>query len=66
MGAGIYPPTLADLLKVEGVITETLSGSNFSVKLADRRQILAELSGRLRRFHIRVIVGDRVTPGLSP
>ena len=55
-----------DLFKVEGVIAESLSGSRFSVKLADGRVILAKLSGRLRRFHIRVIVGDRVTIGLSP
>lgn len=55
-----------DLLKVEGVIAESLSGSQFSVKLADGREVKAKLSGRLRRFHIRVLVGDRVTLGLSP
>jgi len=55
-----------DLLKVEGVVTESLSGSQFSVKLADGRIMMAKLSGKIRRYHIKVIVGDRVTVGLSP
>lgn len=55
-----------DLLKVDGVVTESLSGSRFTVKLSDGRQLFAKLSGKLRRFHIRVLVGDRVTLGLSP
>ena len=55
-----------DLLKIEGTVTESLSGSRFSVKLTDGRVIQTKLSGRLRRFHIKVIVGDRVTVGLSP
>ncbi len=55
-----------DLLKIEGTVTESLSGSRFTVKLADGRQMMAKLSGRLRRFHIKVIVGDKVTLGLSP
>ncbi len=55
-----------DLLKIDGVITEANSGSHFSVKLGDGRVITAKLSGRLRRYHIRVLVGDKVTLGLSP
>lgn len=55
-----------DLLKVDGVVTESLSGSRFSVKLADGRIVMAKLSGKIRRFHIKVLVGDRVTIGMSP
>jgi translation initiation factor IF-1 len=55
-----------DLFKVDGVVTESLSGSQFTVKLLDGRVLMAKLSGKLRRFHIRVLVGDRVTLGLSP
>jgi len=55
-----------DLLKIDGVVTEAISGGNFSVRVADDRIIAAKLSGKLRRFHIRVLVGDRVTLGLSP
>lgn len=55
-----------DLIKIDGIITEALSGSRFSVKLADGRILGAKLSGRLRRYHIRVLVGDKVTLGISP
>lgn len=55
-----------DLLKIEGVVTESLSSSQFRVELEDGKVMSAKLSGRLRRFHIRVLVGDRVTLGISP
>lgn len=55
-----------DLLKIDGVVTESLSGSIFNVKLSDGRFVKAKLSGRLRKFHIRIIVGDKVTLGMSP
>ncbi|MBI1860342.1 MAG: translation initiation factor IF-1 [Deltaproteobacteria bacterium] len=55
-----------DLIKVNGLVTQALSGSQFQVELVDGRTLTAKLSGRLRRFHIRVLVGDRVTLGVSP
>lgn len=55
-----------DLISVEGKVEEASSGGNFIVRLDDDRLIQAKLSGRLRRFHINVIPGDKVTVGLSP
>ncbi len=55
-----------DLMKVDAVILDSLSGGIFSVKLPDGRHITAKLSGRLRKFNIRVIPGDKVTIGFSP
>jgi len=55
-----------DLSQVDGVVTDVLAGGNFSVRLAAGQVITAKLSGRLRKFHIRVILGDRVTVGVSP
>lgn len=55
-----------DLIKVDGVVSEAISGGCFSVKLADDRTISTKLSGRLRRFRIRVLVGDKVSVGISP
>lgn len=55
-----------DLMKVPAVVVESLSGGVFQVKLTDGRIITAKISGRLRKFHIRVIAGDQVTIGLSP
>lgn len=55
-----------DLAKVDGVVTDILSGGIFSVTLSNGKTILARLSGRLRKYHIRVILGDRVSVGMSP
>ena len=55
-----------DLLKLDGVVVEPLSGGQFSVRLEDKRVINAKISGRLRKFHISVIAGDRVVVGISP
>lgn len=55
-----------DLAQLEGVVTEVLSGGMFLVSLDTGQQIRAKLSGRMRKFHIRVIQGDRVTVGVSP
>jgi translation initiation factor IF-1 len=45
----------------EGTIIESLPSTTFKVKMDDGREVLAHLSGRLRRFHIRILVGDRVS-----
>jgi translation initiation factor IF-1 len=55
-----------DLTRIEGVVTDVLAGGNFSVLLVNGHTIGAKLSGRLRKFHIKVIQGDRVTVGISP
>jgi len=52
--------------KEEGTIIESLPSTNFKVKIDDGREVMAHLSGRLRRFHIRILVGDRVTVETSP
>ena len=53
-------------MRLDGVVTDASSGTQFQVKLDNGNSISAKLSGRLRRFHIRVLVGDRVTVGFSP
>ena len=55
-----------DLIEFDGKVTEVLAGGNFSVELDNGHKVLARLSGRMRRFHIRVVVGDRVTVAVSP
>jgi len=55
-----------DLINFEGVVTEVLAGGIFNIMLDNEQPIQARLSGRMRKFHIRVILGDRVTVGLSP
>lgn len=50
----------------EGIVIESLPSTNFKVKMDDGREMIAHLSGRLRRFHIRILVGDRVSVEVSP
>ena len=55
-----------DLIQIEGTVEEIRAGGQFSVKTDMGPSIIAKLSGRMRRFHIRVVPGDRVTVGVSP
>ena len=55
-----------DVIEVEGVVTDALPNTNFKVKLENGHEILAHISGKLRRHYIRILPGDRVTVELSP
>ncbi|MBI5905189.1 MAG: translation initiation factor IF-1 [Deltaproteobacteria bacterium] len=55
-----------DLANLEGTVTEARGGGHFVVKLENGQTLAAKLGGGMRRFRIRVIVGDRVTIGVSP
>ena len=55
----------SDLLAADGRVTE-VTGGNFHVQLDSGLSVSTRLSGRMKRFKIRVLVGDRVTVGVSP
>ncbi len=55
-----------DLIQVTGTVEKILGGGRYQIRLDNERVITAQLSGRMRRFHIRVITGDRVQVGVSP
>jgi len=55
-----------DLIEIEGTVKEVLAGGKFSVETEKGHKILAHLSGKLRRYRIRVVLGDRVTVAVSP
>ncbi len=55
-----------DAIEVEGIITEILPNTNFRVKLENDHEILAYLSGKMRKHYIRVLAGDRVKVEMSP
>ena len=55
-----------DLVTVSGQVEKILGGGRYLVALDNNHKITAQLSGRMRRFHIRVITGDRVQCGVSP
>jgi translation initiation factor IF-1 len=53
-------------LEVTGTVVEALPNAMFRVDLDTGQKILAYLSGRMRRFYIKVLLGDRVRVELSP
>ncbi len=55
-----------DLVLIEGVVVEVKAGGNFVVEGSKGLRLNAKLAGKLRRKHIRVILGDYVTVGVSP
>lgn len=53
-------------IAVEGTVTEALGNSNFRVELRNGHTIWATISGRMRKFYIKVCPGDDVKVELSP
>ncbi len=55
-----------DRIELEGTIVDCLPGTQFKVRLDNGHEVLAYLSGKMRRYYIRVLLGDRVSVELSP
>jgi translation initiation factor IF-1 len=53
-------------LEVEGTIIELLPNTQFMVELDNGHKVLAYLSGRMRRYYIRILLGDRVRVEMTP
>ena len=56
----------ADVIEIEGTVTEKLPNAMFRVELENHHEILATISGKLRMNYIRILPGDRVTLEMSP
>ena len=54
------------VIKKEGEVIETLPGTMFRVKMDDGSEVLAHLSGKMRMFYIKILLGDRVAVEMSP
>jgi len=56
-----------DLVEMEGVVAEALGGGQYRIQLEQGDvSVRAQLSGRMRRHHIRVLPGDKVRVAVSP
>jgi translation initiation factor IF-1 len=53
-------------IEVEGTVVEALPATQFRVELDTGHQVLAYLSGKMRKYYIRILLGDRVKVELSP
>ena len=55
-----------ELMEIDGVVTEVLPNAMFRVKLENDHEVLAHTAGKMRRFRIRVLAGDKVTVEMTP
>ena len=55
-----------DKIQVEGVVIEALPGTQFKVRLDNGHEVMAYLSGKMRKYYIRILLGDRVRVDMSP
>ncbi len=53
-------------ISVEGTVIEPLPNAMFRVELENGHKVLAHVSGKMRKFFIRILPGDKVTVELSP
>ena len=68
---GAYPPDSShwqkvELLPIEGIIEEILPDGRFAVRLDNEHKIIAYTAGKMRKFRIRSVVGDRVHLEMTP
>jgi translation initiation factor IF-1 len=55
-----------DLIEMEGTVTESLPNAMFRVELDNSYNVLAHISGKIRRNYIKILPGDRVKVELTP
>lgn len=53
-------------IEVEGTVIEALPNTQFTVELDNGHRVLSYLSGKMRKFYIRILLGDRVKVEMSP
>jgi translation initiation factor IF-1 len=53
-------------IKVDGTVTEALGNDLFRVSLENGHEVLAHLSGKMRKNFIRILLSDRITVELTP
>ena len=58
--------TKEEVLQFTGTVMEALPNATFRVQLENGHEIIAHTSGKMRKFYIRILPGDRVKVELSP
>jgi translation initiation factor IF-1 len=59
-------PQKEDVIRVDGVVTKVLPATLYRVKLGNGAEILAHISGKMRKHFIKISIGDKVTVEISP
>jgi translation initiation factor IF-1 len=60
------PSVAGDAIQMMGTVSEVLPNTTFRVKLENGHEVLAYVSGKMRKNYIRILQGDRVAVDLSP
>lgn len=55
-----------ELLEMQGVVDEVMPDSRYRVTLENGHHLIAYSAGKMRKHHIRILAGDKVTLELSP
>ncbi len=55
-----------DVIEAQGTVVEALPNAQFRVRLDSGHEVLAHISGKIRMYYIRILLGDRVLVELSP
>ena len=55
-----------DAIEVIGVVVKVLPATMYKVKLENGHEVLAHISGKMRKFFIKIAAGDKVTLEISP
>ena len=55
-----------EAIELDGIVSEVLPSAMFRVDLSNGHRLLATTAGKMRRFRIRILAGDRVTVEVSP
>ena len=55
-----------DVIEVDGKVVDTMPNAMFTVELENGHQVLATISGKIRKNYIRIVPGDKVQVELSP
>ena len=55
-----------DVIEIEGTIVESMPNAMFRVKLENDHEILAHISGKIRKNFIRILPGDKVKVEMTP
>ena len=55
-----------DAIEIDGIVQEALPNAMFKVELENGHEVLAHISGKMRKNYIRILTGDKVTVELTP
>ena len=64
--SAVYAMAKEEPIQLEGTISKVLPGTMFKVALPNGHEVLAHISGKMRKHWIRIAVGDKVTVEMSP